>query len=82
MHKLKKIICIKRFLKGVWGKLFAKSFSQEKHETDRFLVQSKKVRDLAIDAEKLIIMNSPVMQLTMYGCILMISWLGAKHIVA
>ena len=59
-----------------------KAYVREKHETDRFLVQSKKVRDLAIAAEKLIIMNSPVMQLTMYGCILMISWLGAKHIVA
>ena len=59
-----------------------KAYVREKHETDKFLVQSRKVRDLAIDAEKLIIMNSPVMQLTMYGCILMISWLGAKHIVA
>ena len=59
-----------------------KAYVREKHETDKFLVQSAKVRDLAIAAEKLIIMNSPVMQLTMYGCILMISWLGAKHIVA
>ena len=59
-----------------------KAYVREKHETDRFLVQSRKVRDLAVAAEKLIIMNSPVMQLTMYGCILMISWLGAKHIVA
>ena len=59
-----------------------KAYVREKHETDKFLAQSKKVRDLAISAEKLIIMNSPVMQLTMYGCILMISWLGAKHIVA
>ena len=59
-----------------------KAYVREKHETDKFLVQSKKVRDLAISAEKLIILNSPVMQLTMYGCILMISWLGAKHIVA
>ena len=59
-----------------------KAYVREKHETDKFLVQSKKVRDLAISAEKLIIMNSPVMQLTMYGCILMISWLGSKHIVA
>ena len=59
-----------------------KAYVREKHETDRFLAQSKKVRDLAIAAEKLIIMNSPVMQLTMYGCILTISWLGAKNIVA
>ena len=59
-----------------------KAYVREKHETDKFLLQSARVRDLAIAAEKLIIMNSPVMQLTMYGCILTISWLGAKHIVA
>ena len=59
-----------------------KAYVREKHETDKFLVQSKKVRDLAVSAEKLIILNAPVMQLTMYGCILMISWLGAKNIVA
>ena len=59
-----------------------KAYVREKHETDKFLVQSQKVRDLAISAEKLIMLNSPIMQLTMYGCILMISWLGAKNIVA
>ena len=59
-----------------------KAYVREKHETDKFLAQSGKVKDLSIAAEKLIILNSPVMQLTMYGCILMISWLGAKNIVA
>ena len=59
-----------------------KAYVREKHETDKFLEQSGKVKDLSIAAERIVIMNSPIMQLTMYGCILTISWLGAKNIVA
>ena len=59
-----------------------KAFVREGHETEKFLGQSGKVKDLSIAAEKLILLNSPAMQLTMYGCILMISWLGANSIVA
>ena len=59
-----------------------KAYVREDHETEKFLAQSGKVKDLSIAAEKLILLNSPAMQLTMYGCILMISWLGAKSIVA
>ena len=59
-----------------------KAYVREGHETEKFLSQSGKVKDLSIAAEKLILLNSPAMQLTMYGCILMISWLGAGSIVA
>ena len=59
-----------------------KAYVREEHETEKFLAQSEKVKDLSIAAEKLILLNSPAMQLTMYGCILVISWLGAKSIVA
>lgn len=59
-----------------------KAYVREEHETEKFLAQSGKVKDLSIAAEKLILLNSPAMQLTMYGCILVISWLGAKSIVA
>ena len=59
-----------------------KAYVREGHETEKFLEQSGKVKDLSIAAEKLILLNSPAMQLTMYGCILMISWLGANSIIA
>ncbi len=59
-----------------------KAYVRENHETEKFLAQSGKVKDLSIAAEKLILLNSPAMQLTMYGCILVISWLGANNIVA
>ena len=59
-----------------------KAYVREGHETEKFLEQSGKVKDLSIAAEKLILLNSPAMQLTMYGCILVISWLGANSIIA
>ena len=59
-----------------------KAYVREEHETEKFLAQSGKVKDLSIAAEKLILLNSPAMQLTMYSCILLISWLGAGSIVA
>ncbi len=58
-----------------------KAYVREDHETKKFLSESEKVRDLFIKAEKVVLMNSPIMQLSMYGCILLISWLGAKCIV-
>ena len=59
-----------------------KAYVREKHETEKFLEQSGKVKDLSIAAEKLILLNSPAMQFTMYGCILLISWLGSNSIIA
>lgn len=58
-----------------------KAYVREQHETDKFLNESGKLKDLSLSAEKIIMFNSPVMQLTMYSCILLISWLGAKSIV-
>ncbi len=59
-----------------------KAYVREGHETEKFVAQSGKVKELSIAAEKLIMLNSPVMQITMYGCILAISWLGANNIVS
>lgn len=58
-----------------------KAYVREQHETEKFLKESGKLKDLSLSAEKIIMFNSPVMQLTMYSCILLISWLGAKSIV-
>lgn len=59
-----------------------KAYVREEHENEKFLKESGKVRDLFIAAEKLVLLNSPIMQLTMYSCILLLSWLGARTIVA
>lgn len=58
-----------------------KAYVREEHETKKFLGESQKVRDLFIKAEKMVLLNSPIMQTSMYFCIILISWLGAKSIV-
>ena len=59
-----------------------KAYVREEEETKKFKITSKNIHDLFTKAEKVIIMNSPTMQLTVYTCILLISWIGAKMIVA
>ena len=58
-----------------------KAYVREDHENDKFCKATDNLKNLSIHAEKLVIMNQPVMQLTVYTCILLISWIGAKMIV-
>ena len=59
-----------------------KAYVREKEETTKFKKTSENIYRIFIKAEKNIIYNGPVMQLTVYSCILLISWLGAKMIVS
>ena len=58
-----------------------KAYVREKEETSKFKKTSENIYKLFCKAECIVVYNSPVMQLTVYGCILLISWLGAKMIV-
>lgn len=66
---------------NITGIRVAKAFVREDYETSKFQKASRMVYDMSIRAEKLVVLNSPVMQFTVYACILGISWLGAKMIV-
>ena len=59
-----------------------KAYVREEEETKKFKKTSQKIYEIFSKAEKVIIFNSPVMQLTVYSCILLISWIGAKMIVS
>ncbi|MBQ8086383.1 MAG: ABC transporter ATP-binding protein [Lachnospiraceae bacterium] len=59
-----------------------KAFVREDYEIDRFNKASKNLYAMFIRAENLVVSNMPVMMATIYACILMISWVGAKMIVA
>lgn len=59
-----------------------KAYVREKFETDKFKVTSKELYDYSVAAEKIIIFNMPLMQMAIYTCILLLSWLGAKMIVS
>ncbi|MCM1268432.1 MAG: ABC transporter ATP-binding protein/permease [Bacteroidales bacterium] len=58
-----------------------KAYVREEHETKKFKKASQGIYDIFLKAEKHVVLNMPVMQFTVYGCILLISWLGAKQIV-
>lgn len=58
-----------------------KAYVREDYETNKFHKASENIYKIFVRAEKNIIYNMPIMQLTVYTCILLISWLGAKMIV-
>ena len=58
-----------------------KAYVREKFESEKFRKASENVRNLLMRAELIIAWNAPFMQLTVYSCILLISWMGARLIV-
>lgn len=59
-----------------------KAFVREDYEKRKFNDSADQVRKAQLRAEKLVILNSPVMQLCMYGCILAVLWFGGNMVVA
>lgn len=59
-----------------------KAFVREDHENSKFRNAAENLCRLFIKAESVLALNSPVMMLVVYGCILSISWFGARFIVA
>ena len=59
-----------------------KSFNQQEYEIQKFNGISKKIYIDFAKAEQLIALNSPLLQLCMYACMILISWFGAKAVVA
>ena len=55
-----------------------KAFSRENYENERFTERTDEVRAAQFFAEKLVILNMPIMQLCMYATITAIIWFGGK----
>ncbi|MCR5651864.1 MAG: ABC transporter ATP-binding protein/permease [Lachnospiraceae bacterium] len=58
-----------------------KAFVREDTENEKFKKAVTNLYGMFVKAEKMIIANMPVMQFTVYACILSISWIGANMIV-
>lgn len=58
-----------------------KAFVREKEETVKFKKTSENIYKIFVKAECNLVYNGPIMQFTVYTCILLISWIGAKMIV-
>lgn len=59
-----------------------KSYVRENHEISKLDKACTELCLLSMKAEKIICMNMPVMQFTVYGCILSISWFGAQLVIS
>ena len=59
-----------------------KAYVREDYEKNKFLKAAENVYKLFVKAENVIAFNAPMMQVTVYSCILIISYIGAKMIVA
>ena len=67
---------------NVRGIRVVKSFNREDYEISKFRSISERIYHYFTKGEKLIAFNSPIMQFFMYACMILISWIGAKAIVA
>ena len=59
-----------------------KAFVREDYEKQRFSAASDNLYRMAKKAERIVNLNMPMMMLTVYSCMILISWFGAKQIVA
>lgn len=58
-----------------------KAYVREEYEKKKFKNASKNIYDMLVKAENIVIWNSPSMMLTVYTCIILISWFGAHLVV-
>ena len=67
---------------NVHGIRVVKSFVREQKETDKFTSISAALAKNFSKAEKILSLNSPIMMMCVYACMLSISWVGAQMVVA
>ena len=58
-----------------------KAYVRENYEKKKFTTASQNLYRMFQKAEGILAFNNPAMMITVYGCIIAISWLGAKMIV-
>ena len=58
-----------------------KAYVREDYEVEKFKTASNNIYKIFCKAEGIVVWNGPVMNLTVYTCILLISWIGAHMIV-
>ena len=59
-----------------------KAYVRADHEKSRFNKASQNIYNMFFKAESVVMWNAPLMQFTVYSCILLISWFGAHLVVS
>ena len=67
---------------NVHGIRVVKSFVREEKEVEKFTGISGEIYRLFCKAEHILALNNPVMQFCVYTCVLLISWFGARMVIA
>lgn len=58
-----------------------KAYVREDYESEKFKTASDALYKLSVKAESILAFNNPVMMITVYGCIIALSWFGAHFVV-
>lgn len=66
---------------NVVGIRVVKSFVREKYEIEKFKKAAQSIYKMFVKAESVLAFNNPAMMVSVYSCILLLSWLGAKSVV-
>ena len=66
---------------NISGIRVVKAYVREDYEKEKFQKASGNIYKFLLKAERILACNAPVMMTTIYTCILLISWMGAKMIV-
>lgn len=66
---------------NISGIRVVKAYVREEHEKSKFQKASTNIYKMFIKAEGILALNSPLMMITVYSCILLVSWFGANMIV-
>lgn len=67
---------------NLYGIRVVKSYVREEHRNEQFKEISQTIHDGFIKADKIFAFNAPTMQMVVNSCTLLLSWFGAKFIVA
>ena len=67
---------------NIHGIRVVKSFVREEKETEKFTSVSGSIYKDFCKAERIMALNSPIMQFCVYGCMIAISWFGANMVIA
>ena len=67
---------------NLYGMRVVKSFNRQDYETEKFTDISGSIYKDFSKAEKTMAFMGPIMQFSMYTCVLLIAWFGARMIVA
>lgn len=70
-----------RLQENITGMRVVKAYVREEYEITKFKEITSSLKNGLLKGERIVVFVSPLMQFTMYGCILLLSWFGAQKII-